>query len=348
MLLRAQHGAQRAQFGLAEAVVEADLRIPRAQPLQHGHRHDGRAVLGLGQRGEVAGVQLGGVGQGNPHGGGQEQRTDVFFLHQLKDLRDVGPGNHAHGGTQCEVGQQEHVHCGRVVERHGDQRPILGREIQGDDRGNVLGDQRGVRHHGTLGRGCGAGGVQQLQQVTFVHGHGDRLQRRRPVQCGLQQRNTLGPDAGGRPRTREHGPHMLNVRCPSGAADVIDQRQQRVIDHEQARPGILQDVGQLVTFECEVHRYMHQAGLGAGEVQQQVGVRIGTVGGDPGPPRQPGIDQAARDAVDRFAQFGIRPASILEQDRGGRTVAGDRAAQECTQRVGRGRGHRRIGLVLPS
>ncbi len=66
VLLGTQHGGQRADLGLAQAVGEADPRQRLAQLLQHRHRHDRCPGERLAQRTEIPGGELRMGGQGDP------------------------------------------------------------------------------------------------------------------------------------------------------------------------------------------------------------------------------------------------------------------------------------------
>src|SRR5699024_6443283 len=61
VLLRSQHGAQRAELRLAEAVVEPEFGQPRPQTVEDRTGHDRGAVVGLAQALEVPGLEFGAV-----------------------------------------------------------------------------------------------------------------------------------------------------------------------------------------------------------------------------------------------------------------------------------------------
>ena len=91
VLLGPQHGGQRPDLGLAEAVVEADAPAGAPQPLEHGHGHDRRAVVGLAQAcAGRASARPGWLASADPHGGREEQRRDAVARDRLEDRVRVG------------------------------------------------------------------------------------------------------------------------------------------------------------------------------------------------------------------------------------------------------------------
>jgi hypothetical protein len=61
------------------------------------------------------------------------------------------------------------MHLGRVVEGEGVQHAVVVAELQSLDAAHVLGHKCPVRHHRAFGSGGGAGGVEDLHQVSLVH-----------------------------------------------------------------------------------------------------------------------------------------------------------------------------------
>ena len=122
-----------------------------------------------------------------------------------------------------------------------------------------------MRHHRALGQRGGAGRVEQLHDVGVHHvdvqfGHvpGAPLLEH-GVRGALQHQHLL-----------QHGV----------AAHRFDALAQRRVDECDTTPGLAQQVGQLAAGERVVHRHVHEAGTGAAEVGQQVGVGVRADGRD--------------------------------------------------------------------
>src|SRR5699024_2993603 len=90
MLFGTQYCAQRRHFALAKAVIETDLRVLVAQPLQNSDGHDGCPILSFGQRGEITFRKIWVLREWNPHSRRQKQRPDVFFFDSLQYFWDIG------------------------------------------------------------------------------------------------------------------------------------------------------------------------------------------------------------------------------------------------------------------
>ncbi|CAM5742688.1 hypothetical protein SHIRM173S_05561 [Streptomyces hirsutus] len=123
VLVGCEDGRQRSDLALPEAVVDGQVRQPLREPLQDRHGHDRRPVVRLAQSAQVAGREVGAVGQADPDRGRGEQAVRAARLDQVEDPVAVGRVEDDVGRADREVGQQEDVHLRRVVERqrvHGE------------------------------------------------------------------------------------------------------------------------------------------------------------------------------------------------------------------------------------
>ncbi len=238
MLVGAQDGGQRTDLALAEAVEEVQVRQAFTQSLQDGDGHDRGPVERLPQSAEVAGGELGVVGEGDPHGGRGEEGVAQARFDEVEDTDGVRSVQDGVLRAHRQIGQQEHVHLCRVVERQGVHGPVGGGEAERGDRADVLVDQGPVRHHRALGQGGGAGGVQQLHQIV---GGGRAPGGEGPLRPqGVEQR------AGSVPQ----GAHGAARGEPTGEV--------RVGQHEGGA-GLVEQVEQVVTGEVLVDRDVDEA-----------------------------------------------------------------------------------------
>ena len=300
MLLRPQHRREWSDLRLPEAVVEGQVRQPLPEPLQHRHRHDRGAVERLAQRGQVPGGELVRIGQWHPDGRGQEQRAGPLGLDEPQDLRHVRPGHQPVGGPDGQVGQQEHVHAGRVVERHAVQRVVGLGQVQRVHRGDVLVHQRAVGHHRALGLGRGAGRVEQLHQIGVGDVHVDR--RHRPVP----------PRGEHRVAVAVQGAHPLQ---PGLAAHRLDPVPQRRVDQRDPTAGLGQQVGQLAAGERMVDRHVHQPGPGTAQERQQVRVGVRADRRHPVAAVEAEREQVRGRPGHRGVQLRVRPGPVGECQR---------------------------------
>jgi len=138
VLLRAQHGRERRDLGLAVAVEGARLGQALAQLLEHRHRHDRGAVIQVHELAEIALVEVRMAQQRDPHGRRREERRDGVALDQLE--HDVGLrrlDEHRRGADQ-QLGHREGVELRGMIERQCRQRLVLAAELEVVDAALVL------------------------------------------------------------------------------------------------------------------------------------------------------------------------------------------------------------------
>lgn len=289
MFVRAQHGGERADLALSEAVVEAQLRQALAELFEHGQRHDRSAVVGLAQSAEVARREVRVVGEADPHGGRREETVGAARFDGVEDLLRVRAVQDGVLGADREIRKQKHMHLGGVVERQRVQRPVALAQIEGGDGADVLVDERPVGHHRALGLGGGARGVEQLDQV-FGPGLPLRGEVAGCTQLGQQRavRVAQGPDGQS---ARQPG-REIRVGEDEGAARLLD------------------DVGEIVAGEVLVDRDMDESRACAAEEADEIRVGVVAKGGDPVPRAQAVAGEDGRRRGDGGVEFRVAPGPV--------------------------------------
>lgn len=306
VLLGAENHRQRADLALPEAVVEGEVRQPFPEPFEDGHRHDRRPVVGLAQSAEVAGGEVGAAGQADPHGGRGEEAVRAARFDQVEEQVTVGGVEQDVLGADGQVGQQEDVRLGRVVERQRVHGAVAGLEVEGGDRAEVLVHQRAVGHHRALGQRGGAGGVEELHEVLGARlGTVVGLGRREPGEQGV---------------TAVAVPAVPAVPAALGVLGVLAQRQDARalgqsagevrIGEDEGAAGLGDEVGEVLAGEGVVHRYVDESGAGAGEEGDQIGVGVVSVGADPVAVPESGVEQRAGAPADRVVEGGVGPVPV--------------------------------------
>ncbi len=288
MLGRPEHRGQRADLALAEAVVEAEVGQPLPQAFQDRHRHDRGSVVRLPQRAQLTHREVRVGGQADPYRRRGEEAVRLPRLDQVEDalrdrrVHDRVPGPHR------QVRQQEDVHLRRVVERQRVDGPVVLGQVQGLDRALVLVHESPVGHHRALRQGGGPRGVEELDQCARV-----------PVAVEGQWLGQLRQEGVGGVAQRPH---------PVPVGDPPDQVG---IGEDQGARGVVQDVREVLAGEVLVDRDMDEPGPRAGEVGEEVGVRVVGEGGDPVPCGQcVPLPQQGGAGGDGGVEFRVRPTPL--------------------------------------
>ncbi len=127
-------------------------------------------------------------------------------------------------------------------------------------------DGRAVRVHHALRPARGAGGVAHGHRVVLIVRHVVEFFRRAGEEILVARellRHRLAAEG-------EHD-HLLEVRL---AADLLEERQQDVVDDEEAVLGVIRDPGDVVWREPQVERVHHAARRRDAEIALQVGVMV--------------------------------------------------------------------------
>ncbi len=320
LVVRAEHGGQRRDLGLAIQVPQPHGRQARRQLLQHLDRHDGRPVVALGQVVELGGVEQGRAQQRDPHRGRREEAGDLVLFDQCEQFVGRGLAGDDVAAADVDGRAEEHVELRAVVQRQGVQGAVGLGDLGVDDAAHVLPEHGVVREHGALGARLRAAGVDDLGQIQTAQRH-------------LGQ----GIGAGGEFVEGVHASHRL-ARVFAGQPDeLLDLRFQRrgfarkpgqaAVGGEGAGAGVAQDVGHLVGLEHEVDRHQHRATAGQRKAQRGKTVRVARQHGHLVAFANADAEQPGGQAADQRVELGVGPLRAAADDGGLVGQAGGGAVQ---------------------
>ena len=321
LVVGAEHGRQRGDLGLAVQVPQTDPGQAAGDLLHHLHRHDGGAVVALGQPGKIGLVEQRRAQQRDPHRGRREEAGDAVRRHHGQQIVGRGLGGDVVGGADVDGRAKEHVELRAVVERQGVQGHVVLGDLGVDAAAHVLPQHGVVRQHGALGAGFGAAGVDDLRQVG-----------------ALQRRFRQGGGAGGQLVEAGHAGHWLARVFRRQPDEVLHLRVQRGggagqigqtgIGGQGPGTGVAQDVGHFVGLEHEVDRHQHRAQPRQREAQRREAVRVARQHGHLVAAGDAALRQPGRQAADQGIELGIGPARVAAGNGqlGGQALGG--AAQQ--------------------
>ncbi len=135
------------------------------------------------------------------------------------------------------------MHRRRMVQRHADERVVVGREIERNDRRRVLEHKSTMSHHGALGLRRSSRGIEQLHEIGVGH-------------VGIDSENVTGRGnceqriVGVAQSKDDVGRHVR--------AHPVDVLAQCRIDENCPRTRLPEQVDQLVAAERVVDRHVHE------------------------------------------------------------------------------------------
>jgi hypothetical protein len=165
-----------------------------------------------------------------------------------------------------------------------------------------------MRHDRRLRRGSRAGGVAELRGVLVLRAalvDAGRVL----VERGRQDVVVAATDQ--------------SVFCDFRlAAHSVDGRYEIGVVEQGLRAGLVENVFQFACGQRVIDRHMHEAGAGATEPQQEIGVRILGVGADAVTLREARARQPMRDAAGGGVYLGERPFAARKRQRDAATIFG--------------------------
>ena len=307
LVVGAEHGGERGDFGLAVQVPQAHVRQAARDFLHHLHRHDRGAVVALGQLAQVGLVEQRRAQQRDPHRGRGEEAGDAVRGHHGQQVVGRGFAGDEVGRADVDCRAEEHVQLRAVVQRKRVECYIFFSDLGVDAATDVLPQHGVVREHGALGRAFSAAGVDDLQQV-------GALQR------GVGQ----GVGAGGQVVKARHAAHRL-ARVFAGQPDEVfyfsihscrrlPQWGQTRIGGQSLGAGVAQDVGHLVGLQHEVDRHQDGAQPRQRKAQRGKAVRVARQHRHAVATPDAALRQAGRQARDQRVELGIGPARVAAGD----------------------------------
>jgi hypothetical protein len=290
-------------------VPQPHLRQPRGQLLQHGHRHDRRAVIALGQGRQVGLVEQGRAQQRDPDRGWGEEAGDAVARHQRQQVvRHRFAGDDV-GRADVDGRPEEHVELGTVVQRERMQGQVVLGNLGVDDAADVLPQHRVVREHGAFGHRFGAAGVDDLGQVGARQAHfGQGVGAGRQFVEAGHARCGLAGVLGGQPDEVLH-------RSIQGCGGTR-QFSQAAVGGQRAGARMTQDVGHLVGLEHEVDRHQHCAQPRQRKAQGGKPVRVARQHRHAVALAHPTPGQPGGQARDQGVELGKGPGRIATDDGG--------------------------------
>ena len=215
------------------------------------------------------------VEDSHPDGGDAGRHGDALALEQVEQVLrvEVGSGEHQlRPGERAPVGQAPGID---VEHRHDRQQRVRVAQREPVGEGDEHRVQHGgsVRVHDALGLARGPRGVAKAAGIL--------LGKRGLIESAARRADErLVVDApGGRLARRVADDDDLLERRPG--AELVEQRQEHVVDDEEAVLRVRRDVGKVVGREAQVERVHHAAGERRAEVRLQVRRVVPHEGGDP-------------------------------------------------------------------
>jgi hypothetical protein len=105
------------------------------------------------------------------------------------------------------------------------------------------------------------------------------------------------------------------VQLAKAVLDRLDVHGQRGVDERGRGLGLREQVGELVAAGVEVDRHVDEAGAGAAQVEQQVGVGVLAERGHAVAVREPEAEQRSSHTVGAAVKLGVGPAPVGEGQR---------------------------------
>ena len=158
------------QLGLAVVVVDLAAGQALHEFLQHFHRHDGGAVVALGEAGKIVLVEIRVAQQSDPDRRRGEEHVGPVAIDGFQNLTDVRRHEDV-GAAGIKSGIEEDVALGTVVDGQRIHVDVAGFVAPVDDGPHVLGQQGLVADDNPLGQGLGAAGIRHLAGVLDVQDH---------------------------------------------------------------------------------------------------------------------------------------------------------------------------------
>ena len=324
LVVRAEHGGQGRNFGLAVQVPQAHRRQARGQLTQHFHRHDGGAVIAFGQMFELGGIEQGRAQQGNPDRGRREETGDLVGFHQAQQVVGHGLGGDDVAAADKNGGAKKHIELRAVVQRQRMQGQVIGGNFGIDHAADVLPQHGIVGQHGALGRGLGAAGVDNLRQVGAGQGDiGQGIGAGCKVVKTEHARTGLAGIFRGQPDELLH----LGVERRGRAR----QLRQAGVCRQSFGARMAQDVGHLFGLEHEIDGHQHRAQSRQGKTQSRKAVRVARQHGHAIGGVNALLRQACRESRHQGIELGVGPfgGATADGHLGGHSQSG--AAQDIGQ-----------------
>ena len=255
--------------------------------------------MDLAQAGDVPLADFGAVEERVGHGGDERHGGGLFLLDQAQDAGRIEAADH-HLFEPVKGGALRAAPSVGMEERDGVELDHGLVVVEGGRDGEHMKVEGAMGEGDALRRASGAGGVKQLGDFAFVKGEEIGA-------LDAATRDQLFVRLAGFDPALDAG---------AGLAQVLDEGREIGLVDEDARFGVVQDIGQFRGGEAHVERHDDGADERGGEIAFEQLVGIEAEVGDAVAGKDALGEQAEGEAFDAFAEFGVGEAAVSADDAG--------------------------------